>query len=169
MNHQHPQQNVRIRDATGSTQSTEPTGGWLPALGKELTDDLPIVQPLKGLALVHDADYNASMGSMHIKLTPMGSTPHSSSDGGLPRFCGGSAPTLRVSRPARRSLALRPACSRSRLWRPFPSAASAASLPPPPLRLLPAGTTRVAGRDLHPLKIRAFSRRTQKPTLRLTE
>src|SRR3982750_4519947 len=48
--------------------------------------------------------------------------------------------------------------------RPFASKASAASLPPPPLRLLPAGATRVAGRDLHPLKIRAFSRRTQKPT-----
>jgi hypothetical protein len=37
--------------------------------------------------------------------------PH---DGGLPRFCGGSAPTSRVSRPARRSLTLRPACSRGR-------------------------------------------------------
>ncbi|MGZ3357615.1 MAG: hypothetical protein ACXVBO_22580, partial [Isosphaeraceae bacterium] len=80
MNHQHPQQDVRIRDATGSTQSTEPTGGLLPALGKELTDDLPIVQPLKGLVLVHDADYNASMGSMHIKLTPMGRHPLQTSD-----------------------------------------------------------------------------------------
>ena len=30
-------------------------------------------------------------------------------DGGLPRYCGGSAPTLDVSRPARCSLALRPA------------------------------------------------------------
>ena len=33
------------------------------------------------------------------------------------------------------------------LKRPFPSKAPAASLPPPPLRLLPAGAT-VAGRDL---------------------
>jgi hypothetical protein len=32
-------------------------------------------------------------------------------------------------------------------------------LPPPPLRLLPAGTT-VAGWELHPLKIDAFARRT---------
>jgi hypothetical protein len=40
--------------------------------------------------------------------------------------------------------------------RPFPSEASAVSLPPPPLRLLPAGATTVAGRDLHPPKIRAF-------------
>jgi hypothetical protein len=36
--------------------------------------------------------------------------------------------------------------------RPFPSKAPTASSPPPPLRLLPAGTTRVAGRELHPLK-----------------
>jgi len=39
--------------------------------------------------------------------------------GGLPRNSGGSAPTLPFSRPARRSLALRPACSLSRLTRPF--------------------------------------------------
>ncbi len=37
---------------------------------------------------------------------------------GLPRMIGGSAPTLTVSRPARRSLALRPARSLSRLTRP---------------------------------------------------
>ena len=34
---------------------------------------------------------------------------------GLPRFNGGSAPTLSLSRPAQRSLALRPACSPGRL------------------------------------------------------
>ena len=39
--------------------------------------------------------------------------------------------------------------------RPFASKASAVSLPPLPLRLLPAGTT-VAGWELHPLKIGAF-------------
>ena len=33
------------------------------------------------------------------------------SGGSLPRFCGGSAPALAVSRPAQRSLTLRPACS----------------------------------------------------------
>jgi hypothetical protein len=38
---------------------------------------------------------------------------------------------------------------------PFPSEASAGSLPPLPLRLLPAGAT-VAGWELHPLKIDAF-------------
>jgi hypothetical protein len=45
------------------------------------------------------------------------------------------------------------------LERSFPSKASAALLPPLPLRLLPAGTT-VAGWDSHPLKIGAFARRT---------
>ena len=38
--------------------------------------------------------------------------------------------------------------------------ASAASLPPRLLRLLPAGAT-VAGWDSHPLKDRAFARRTK--------
>jgi hypothetical protein len=50
--------------------------------------------------------------------------------------------------------------------RPFPSKAPTVSLPPPPLRLLPAGTTRVAGRELHPLRIDTFPRRTQKVGLR---
>jgi hypothetical protein len=38
-----------------------------------------------------------------------------SSSSGLPRALGGSAPTLMVSRPARRSLTLRPVCLRDRL------------------------------------------------------
>jgi len=63
-------------------------------------------------------------------------------DIGLPRPFVGSAPTSNVSRPARRSLALRPACSRSCPRQPFPSKASAVSLPPLPLRLLPATATR---------------------------
>lgn len=41
------------------------------------------------------------------------------------------------------------------------SKASANSLPPSPLRLLPVGAT-LTGRELHPLKIAAFSRRTSK-------
>jgi hypothetical protein len=61
--------------------------------------------------------------------------------GGLPRFSDGSAPALPFSRPARRVLALRPADSRNRPRRSFPSKASTASSPPPPLRLLPAGAT----------------------------
>jgi len=39
--------------------------------------------------------------------------------GSLPRMIGGSASAALVSRPARRSLALRPAWSLSRPWRPF--------------------------------------------------
>ena len=39
----------------------------------------------------------------------------------LPRFCGGSASALHVSRPARRSLVLRPAWSLNRPWRPVAS------------------------------------------------
>jgi hypothetical protein len=44
--------------------------------------------------------------------------------------------------------------------RPFPPKASTILLPPSPLRLLPAGTT-VAGRELHPLKMHDFARRTR--------
>jgi hypothetical protein len=65
---------------------------------------------------------------------------------GLPRYTGGSAPTSLVSRPAQRLLTLRPADSQSRPKRPHPSKALAISLPPLPLRLLPARTI-VAGRD----------------------
>src|SRR5260370_41267892 len=62
-----------------------------------------------------------------------------STDVGLPQITVGSAPALSVSRPAQRSLVLQPADSPSRLMRPFPPEASAASLPPPLLRLLPGG------------------------------
>src|SRR5262249_5041954 len=78
---------------------------------------------------------------------------------GLPCYSGRSAPALPVSRPAQRSLTLRPAGLPSRLRRPSASKASAVSLPPLPLRLLPAGA-KVAGWDLHSLKNRAFARRT---------
>jgi len=66
--------------------------------------------------------------------------PH---DGGLPRHSAGSASASPFSRPAQRSLTLRPACSRNRQMRSFPSKAPTASLPPPPLRLLPAGATQL--------------------------
>jgi hypothetical protein len=45
--------------------------------------------------------------------------PHFPSDGGLPRYVGGSAPSSLLSGPAQRSLALRPACSPSRLRGPL--------------------------------------------------
>ncbi len=50
---------------------------------------------------------------------------------GLPHFSGGSTPALPVSRPARRSLAFRPACSLNRLKRPFDTRGlQTISLPP---------------------------------------
>ena len=74
----------------------------------------------------------------------------------LPRFRGGSASALRVSRPARRLLTLRPAWSLSRPWRPVTSECfRRCRYLPHPLRLLPAGVT-VAGRDSHPLWNGAF-------------
>ena len=74
---------------------------------------------------------------------------------GLPRYTGGSAPTSLVSRPAQRSLTLRPADSQSRQSRPSPPKALTVSLPPLPLWLLPARTI-VAGRDCLPLKKHDF-------------
>jgi len=95
-----------------------------------------------------------------VAITPVGPLGawivHFPSDSGLPHIYGESAPTLVFSRPAQRSLTLRPANSRSRPRRPFPPEALTASLPPPPLQLLPARTT-VAGRDSHPLKKHAFT------------
>ena len=74
----------------------------------------------------------------------------------LPRYTGGSASALHVSRPAWRSLVLRPAWSLSRPWRPVASECfRRCRYLHHPLRLLPAGTT-VAGRDSHPLKNGAF-------------
>ena len=50
---------------------------------------------------------------------------------GLPHFSGGSAPASPVSRPARRSLAFRPACSLNRSLRPFDTRVlQTISLPP---------------------------------------
>ena len=74
----------------------------------------------------------------------------------LPRYQGGSASASPLSRPARRSLTLRPAWSLSRPWRPVASECfRRCRCLHHPLRLLPAGTT-VAGRDSHPLKNGAF-------------
>ena len=74
----------------------------------------------------------------------------------LPRYQGGSASASCLSRPARRSLALRPAWSLSRPGRPVASECfRRCRCLHHPLRLLPAGAT-VAGRDSHPLKNGAF-------------
>jgi len=72
-----------------------------------------------------------------------GATAASSpSDDGLLRKLTDRLPHLSLSRPARRSLTFRPACSLGHPRRPVPSEASTDSSPPPPLRLLPAGATR---------------------------
>ena len=82
--------------------------------------------------------------------------------GSLPRISGGSASASPVSRPARRSLALRPAWSLSRPRGPSSSECFGRyRYLHHPLRLLPAGAT-VAGRDSHPLGNGAFARRTEK-------
>ena len=81
--------------------------------------------------------------------------------GSLPRKTGGSASASYVSRPAQRSLALRPAWSLGRPWRPVPSECfRPCRCLHHPLRLLPAGAT-VAGRDSHPLGSGTFPRRTE--------
>src|ERR1019366_216061 len=87
-------------------------------------------------------------------------------DFGLPQITDGSAPALSVSRPAQRSLALQPADSPSRLMRPSPPEASAASLPPPLLRLLPGGAIQFPGRVFHPAVHQRLSRRTANAWLR---
>ena len=82
-------------------------------------------------------------------------------DGSLPRYSGGSASALPVSRPAQRSLALRPAWSLSRPGQPVtPKCFSRSRYLLQPLRLLPAGAT-VAGRGSHPLRDGAFPRRAE--------
>jgi len=66
----------------------------------------------------------------------------SSSDVSLPRYVGRSAPASELSRPAQRSLTLRPACSRSHPRWPVPSECfNGSRYLLPPLRLLPAGAT----------------------------
>src|SRR5215468_9248611 len=76
----------------------------------------------------------------------------------------GSACASSFSRLARRSLALRPAHSRCHQFVTRIPKASASSLPPWLLRLLPAGA--VAGWDFHPLESAALSRRTPRRDIR---
>src|SRR5262250_3265187 len=79
---------------------------------------------------------------------------------GLPQLHGGSAPALHVSRPAQRLLTLWPARSPSRLATLYTESSD---------RFVTAAVVSVAtgwsepvpGRELHPLKSSAFSRRTR--------
>jgi hypothetical protein len=85
-------------------------------------------------------------------------------DFGLPRFSVGSAPTLPVSRPAQRSLTLRPACSLTPRGGFLLKCFSPIRYLFEPLQVLPAGAT-VAGRDSYPLETPRLSRRTEKSGL----
>ena len=96
---------------------------------------------------------------MHVSLAtrPLAAFPVSQA---------GRPPRYPFRGPARRSLALRPAWSLSRLRGPLPSECFGRyRYLHHPLRLLPAGAT-VAGRDSHPLGSGAFARRTEKCGLR---
>ena len=88
--------------------------------------------------------------------------------GSLPRYQGGSASALWLSRPAQRSLTLRPAWSLSCPGRPVTSECfRQCRYLHHPLRLLPAGAT-VAGRDSHPLKNGAFHGAPDNPNVMST-
>src|SRR5512135_2511193 len=68
--------------------------------------------------LCRHAIANTPVGPL-VRVASRGVTPCFPVTSGLPRFHGGSAPTLSLSGPAQRSLALRPACSRGRQGDPF--------------------------------------------------
>ena len=72
---------------------------------------------------------------VHLSLLPHTTTA-------FPEKLPGRLSRIGLSRPAQRSLTFRPACSLNRPRRSVPSEASTDLLPPPPLRLLPAGATR---------------------------
>ena len=97
--------------------------------------------------------YPDGNGSVPVSLA-------SPSANGLPLLTGGSASVLPVSRPARRSLAFRPAWSLNRPRRPFsPECFSPCRYLHGPPWLLPTGAT-VVGRGSHPPEEGAFPRRT---------
>ena len=108
---------------------------------------LPVLRPLS--SFMHaSANTPAGAASASIALFPAAT--------GLPLFRAGSTPTLPVSRPARRSLTFRPACSLNRLSRSFCQSASihvVTSMNRPDCY---QPETIVAGRDSHPLERGAF-------------
>src|SRR5215468_2786050 len=78
---------------------------------------------------------------------------------GLPQLHGGSAPALHFSRPAQRSLALWPARSPSRLATLY-TESSDRFVTSAIVSVATGWSEPVPGRELHPLKSSAFSRRT---------
>ena len=78
---------------------------------------------------------------------------------GLPQLHGGSAPALHFSRPAQRSLTLWPARSPSRLATLY-TESSDRFVASAVVSVATGRSEPVPGRELHPLKSSAFSRRT---------
>jgi hypothetical protein len=81
-------------------------------------------------------------------------------DDSLPRNLGGSASSITHFEACSTFTRVTACMIAKSLEEPSTPKASTASLPPPLLRLLPAGAT-VAGRGSHPLEDSAFSRRTK--------
>jgi hypothetical protein len=79
---------------------------------------------------------------------------------GLPRCLGRSAPAFDFSRPAQRSLALRPACSPSRHATLFTEGFSG-FVTSTTASIVTGRNEPAPGRDFHPLWTSAFSRRTE--------
>jgi hypothetical protein len=91
--------------------------------------------------------------------------PFIPSGGGLPHTSARSALTLDFSRPARRSLALRPACSLHRPGRHIGLEGFDGFVTSTVAPIATGWSDPVAGWELHPLKGNTFSRRTQAASL----
>ena len=128
-------------------------GSFFPPMGFPVLQQLPVCRHAVTITPVGPLDQIVRNEGL--------STPRCfTSDGGLPRYIGGSAPTLNLSRPARCSLALRPADSPHRQ-------AVRVSRRLRRLRYLHRRSdsfrlerSNLAGWDLHPLGLCALSRRT---------
>ena len=128
-----------LRDPAGPTRPSRAVGWRVP----RHRSGLPVLRSLSSSMRAAANTPAESVGACVARF-PTG--------GSLPRYQGGSASALWLSRPAQRSLALRPAWSLNRPWRPVTSECfRQCRYLHHPLRLLPAGAT-VAGRDSHPLK-----------------
>ena len=144
-----------LRDPAGPTRPSRAVGWRVP----RHRAGLPVLRPSP----------SSMRAAANTPAEPVGACVARFPTGGsLPCLNGRSASALSVSGPARRSLVLRPAWSLNRPWRPVTSECfRRCRYLHHPLRLLPAGTT-VAGRDSHPLRNGAFSRRTHRITLSTT-
>ena len=143
---------IRGNTSPSATLPARPAPRGVPVRAYTPPTGLPVLPPSPS-SMRAAATTPAEPAGARVALFP--------TDGSLPRYSGGSASALPVSRPARRSLALRPACSLSHPGRPVtPKCFSRSRYLLQPLRLLPAGAT-VAGRNSHPLRDGAFPRRTE--------